>query len=374
MKLPQGFEFEKPNQVCKLRRSLYGLKQASRQWNSKLSAALLQMMFVQSKSDPSLFTKGEGATFIVVLIYVDDILLTSPDISQIQNLKMYLDNAFKIKDLGELGYFLGIEARSSDTGLNLCQCKYAMDILTETGFLECKPASSPMVPGIHLCHGDSEPFANIGSYRRLRIMSCDISNEPLGRASFYPKGEATQLNVFSDSDWAICSESRRSITGFCVFLGSALISWKCKKQSTVSRSSSEAEYRALAATVSEVQWITFLLSDLQMKMKKPAAVFCDNKSAIAIAENSVFHERTKHIEIDCHLVREKVSQGLIKLLSVSSSNQTADGFTKPLPIPQFQLFTSKLGTQDLYAPTYGGCWKKKNKEACSSGLFKAKIG
>ncbi|XP_019151797.1 PREDICTED: uncharacterized protein LOC109148508 [Ipomoea nil] len=228
MKLPQGFEFEKPNQVCKLRRSLYGLKQASRQWNSKLSAALLQMMFVQSKSDPSLFTKGEGATFIVVLIYVDDILLTSPDISQIQNLKMYLDNAFKIKDLGELGYFLGIEARSSDTGLNLCQCKYAMDILTETGFLECKPASSPMVPGIHLCHGDSEPFANIGSYRRLvgRLLYLTATRPDIayaiqqlsqffdsptvkhmqaahhvlryikrapGQGIFYPKGEATQL-------------------------------------------------------------------------------------------------------------------------------------------------------------------------------------
>ncbi|XP_031104380.1 uncharacterized protein LOC116007854 [Ipomoea triloba] len=122
-----------------------------------------------------------------------------------------------------------------------------------------------------------------------------------GQGLFYPKNNGNQLNVFSDSDWASCTETRRSITGFCVFLGPALISWRSKKQATVSRSSSEAEYRALAATVCEVQWITSLLRELQVQPSKPAAVFCDSKSAIAIAENHVFHERTKHIDIDCHI-------------------------------------------------------------------------
>lgn len=203
---------------------------------------------------------------------------------------------------------------------------------------------------LHLSYIDAPTDKHLSAaHRVLRY----IKKAP-GQGLFYPKESPAQLNVFSDSDWAACPETRRSITGYCIFLGSSLISWKSKKQTTVSRSSSEAEYRALAATVCEVQWITFLLDDLHIQMVKPAAVFCDNKSAVAIVENHVFHERTKHIEIDCHLVRDKVTKGTIKLLTISSMNQIADGFTKPLPTTQFWNFASKLGIQDLHAPAYGG--------------------
>nr|GMC60559.1 Retrovirus-related Pol polyprotein from transposon TNT 1-94 [Ipomoea batatas] len=286
------------------------------------SAALIREGFKQSQSDPSLFTKGCDATFIAILVYVDDILVTSPELQLIRELKVFLDTAFRIKDLGELGYFLGIEAHMSDKGLNLCQRKYALDILNE-----------------HLTV----------AHRVLRY----IKKAP-GQGLFYPRQTTIELNVFSDSDWAACKETRRSITGFCIFLGSSLISWRSKKQMTVSRSSSEAEYRALAATVCEVQWITYLLKDLQIQLSKLATLFCNNKSAIAIAENYVFHERTKHIDIDCHIVREKVSQGLVKLLAVSSLNQVADCLTKALPVSLFQTFVSKLGTQNMHAPVYGG--------------------
>ncbi|XP_019189875.1 PREDICTED: uncharacterized protein LOC109184335 [Ipomoea nil] len=370
MTIPLGFQAEKPRQVCRLLRSMYGLKQASRQWNTRLSDALMSKGFEQSKSDPSLFIK---------------------------ELKCFLDTTFKIKDLGSLGYFLGIEAHISNDGLNLYQRKYALDILNEEGFLSCKPASTPMVPGHQLQKEGGTLLQDSSSYRRLvgRLLYLtatrpDITyavqqlsqfvdtptNEHLvaahrvlryikkapGQGIFYPRNGAMQLNVFSDSDWASCPETRRSVTGFCIFLGTAPVSWRTKKQATVSRSSSEAEYRALAATVCEVQWIITLLHDLQIEMIRPAAIFCDNKSAIAIGENHVFHERTKHIEIDCHIVREKVSQGLVKLLSVSSCGQVADGFTKALPTSLFQLFLSKLGTQDLHAPTYGGVGGGGNKE------------
>ncbi|XP_019168354.1 PREDICTED: uncharacterized protein LOC109164055 [Ipomoea nil] len=222
------------------------------------------MGFIQSKSDSSLFTKGCDDNFVAVLVYVDDILVASPDVSLIQKLKAYLDAAFKIKDLGELGYFLGIEAQRNDAGLNLCQRKYALDILAETGFLECKPASSPMVPGLHLCHGDGEPLTDSSSYRRLvgRLLYLTATRPDIayatqqlsqfvdaptdkhmraahrvlryikqapGQGIFFPRTEAMQLNVFSDSDWATCSETRRSITGYCIFLGESLISWKSKK-------------------------------------------------------------------------------------------------------------------------------------------------
>ena len=113
-----------------------------------------------------------------------------------------------------------------------------------------------------------------------------------------------QLRCFTDSDWASCPDSRRSVTGWAVFLGCSLVSWKAKKQATTSRSSSEAEYRALASCTYEVQWLIYLLNDFDISHLDPALIYCDNQSAIQIANNPTFHEQTKHIEIDCHIVRE----------------------------------------------------------------------
>jgi len=125
---------------------------------------------------------------------------------------------------------------------------------------------------------------------------------------------------FSDADWATCTNSHRSVTGYCLFIGSYLVSWKTKKQDTVSRSSSKAEYRALASTTFELQWLIYLLSDLQISCSQQPILYCDNQSALHITANPVFHEHTKHLEIDCHLVREKAQTGLMRLLPVSSSN------------------------------------------------------
>jgi len=136
-------------------------------------------------------------------------------------------------------------------------------------------------------------------------------------------------------------------------LGESLISWKSKKQQTISKSSSEAEYRALAATTCELQWLTFLLQDLHVPFITPATLYCDNQSAIQIASNQVFHERTKHIEIDCHIVREKLNGGLLKLLSISSAMQTADILTKPLHPFSFKALVSKLRMR-TYIPSLRG--------------------
>jgi hypothetical protein len=124
-----------------------------------------------------------------------------------------------------------------------------------------------------------------------------------------------------------CLDSRRSISGQCFYLGKSLISWRTKKQLTVSRSFFEAVYRALGAATCELQWILYLLKDLHVSLLKPHVLYCDNQSAIHIAANPVFHERTKHLEIDCHLVREKMQAGIMKLLPVSSKDQLADFFS-----------------------------------------------
>ncbi|XP_019172663.1 PREDICTED: uncharacterized protein LOC109168063 [Ipomoea nil] len=295
----------------------------------------------EAHTDPSLCTRGNGSEFIALLVYIDDILVVSSKLSLIQELKDLLHTTFKIKDLGILGYFLGIEAKISSTGLNLCQRKYALEILDDARFLHCKSVRTPMTPRVLLTHTDGLPLLDPNSYRRLigrliyltatrpditfavhhlsqfvssptdkhmtvayRILRY-IKGSP-GQGLSYPANNKLKLQSFSDSDWASCSESSKSVTGLCAFLGSSLISWHSKKEAIVSKSSSEAEYRALAMTTCELQWLNSLLQDLQVTTTEPIVIFGDSKSTIAIAENHMFHERTKHIEIDCHVVREKI--------------------------------------------------------------------
>ncbi|KAL0355789.1 UNVERIFIED_CONTAM: Retrovirus-related Pol polyprotein from transposon RE2 [Sesamum radiatum] len=160
---------------------------------------------------------------------------------------------------------------------------------------------------------------------------------------FFPASPSFQLMAYADADWGACVDSHRSITGYCVLLGSSLISWKTKKQNTVSRSSAEAEYRAMAAAVCELQWITYLLQDFQVVVSTPIPFWCDNQAAIHITAKPVFHERTKHLDIDCHIVHDKYKEGLIQPSYVCSKLQVAILFTKSLPSSHFLTLLSKLG-------------------------------
>lgn len=158
------------------------------------------------------------------------------------------------------------------------------------------------------------------------------------------------LQAFVDADWGSCVGTRRSVTGFCVFFDDSLISWKSKKQATVSRSSTEAEYRALVAVTSELIWIQQLLHDFSVPFSLPAFVYCDNHAAVSIASNPTFHE-PKHIEIDYHFVRDKVFDGFLKLLLIRSSSQLAYMFTKALPSSTLKFLMPKMGVIDLYTPS-----------------------
>ena len=391
MDLPQGYlshsERAKFNghPVCRLHKSLYGLKQASRQWNIKFTNAMTQLGFVQSQADHSLFTMGSGNAFVAVLLYVDDIILAGPDLPRIHAVKSHLSSLFKLKDLGDLKYFLGLEITRSSEGIVISQRQYALQLLDDFGFLSAKPAHTPMNSRLSLNHTDETLLDDPTHYRRLvgkllylTITRIDITfcvttlsqfmaaprdthlqaahhllryikSQP-GLGLLYPATSDLQLKAFSDADWGTCHDSRRSITGLCVFLGESLISWKSKKQTTVSKSSAEAEYRAMATAASELIWLQQLLSDLRVKESSKAVLFCDNRAAIHIASNPVFHERTKHIEIDCHFVRHHLLAGAFKLLPVRTRQQLADLLTKPLPAPVLKTFMCKLSLLDIYRP------------------------
>ena len=388
MKIPSGLSISTSDKdkVCKLNKSLYGLKQASRQWHAKLSQTLTSLGYTQSKSDYSLFTKNINNSFTALLVYVDDIILAGSDANEIKQVKRELDIAFTIKDLGPLKYFLGMEVARNTTGIHLCQRKYILDLLSDTCYTNCKPASTPSDPGINLSSKEGSPLDSdqITAYRcllgRLQYLCttrpdiCQTVNHlsqfvsapttahekathrllrylknTAGHGLHFSNKSSFKIHAFSDSDWAGCPDSRRSVTGFCVFLGDSLISWKSKKQPTVSRSSTEAEYRALASTAAELQWLHGLISNFPINIPHPYKIYCDNLSAVKMTENPIQHERTKHIELDCHFIRDKVLTGFLKVQHISTHNQLADPFTKSLPVHTFQNLISKLNLESIHA-------------------------
>lgn len=322
------------------------------------------------------------------MVYVDDIIITGTDNEGISVIKHFLHRRFHLKDLGQLKYFLGIEVSRSKCGIFLSQRKYTLDILQDTGLSGAKPVCFPMEQHLKLTNTDGELLHNSASYRRLigRLIYLTVTrpdivytvnilsqfmHEPRkphmdaalrlvrylkdtpGQGILLPAHNKLLLNAYCDSDWASCPMTRRSTTGYCVFLGTSPISWKSKKQKIVSRSSAEAEYRAMALATCELQWLRYLLQDLNIQHTAACTLHCDNKAAIHIAANPVFHERTKHIEIDCHVVREKLQSGLLKTAFVPSKAQIADVFTKALGKEQFLHLKDKLGIINIHAQLEG---------------------
>ncbi|XP_019091076.1 PREDICTED: uncharacterized protein LOC109128689 [Camelina sativa] len=372
MSLPQGYTPSSgtlpPNAVCKLNKSIYGLKQASRQWYRCFTKALLDDGFSQSYADNTLFVKEEGTSYIALIVYVDDILIASNSDEVVASVKACLAKQFKTKGLGPAKFFLGLEIARNTDGISVCQRKYCLDLLADSGLLGCKPNSVPMDPKIELTKetgvllSDDRPYRElIGRLLYLCITRPDITfaaarnilnylkNNP-GQGLFYSASSEICLNGFADADWETCKDTRRSISGMCIFLGTSLISWKSKKQDIVSSSSTEAEYLSMAQTTKELLWFRQILQDLRITPVSQAKLFCDNKSALHIANNDVFHERIKHVEIDCYTTHDQVKNDFLKLFHLSSENQLADILTKPLHRGPFHHLLQRMSVSSLYSP------------------------
>lgn len=177
-----------------------------------------------------------------------------------------------------------------------------------------------------------------------------LKNNP-GQGIFLKARCDLHISAYCDSDWASCPKTRRSLTGYFVKLGESPIAWKMKKQHTVSRSFAEAEYRSMATTCCELKWLKGLLRFLGVSHPGPMKLYCDSKAALHIASNPVFHERSKHIEINCHFIRDEITSRRVSIFYVSTHDQLADILTKALGMSQFDYLLSKSGIRNLHAPT-----------------------
>lgn len=376
---PSGFiDRDRPNHVCKLNKALYGLKQAPRAWYTELKNFLLSLGFKNSVADASLFFYIANNTYLFILIYVDDIIVTGNSDTNIRGLINTLSSRFSLKDLDDLSYFLGIEVLRTDYGFHLSQRKYIGDLLHRENMTNAKPVPTPMSASTSLSIRDGQPLDNpaayrtlVGSLQYLLLTSPDIAFAVSKLSQFMHKPTTTHwtaakrvlrylagtytsgiflsrysnlsLHAYSDADWAGNKDDYTSTGAYVVFLGQHPISWSAKKQTGVARSSTEAEYRAVSATASEVRWLYSLLREVGIKVDSVPTIYCDNVGATYLSANPVFHSRMKHLALDYHFIREQVQNGTLRVTHVSSKDQLADGLTKPLPRTRFGLLFSKIG-------------------------------
>ncbi|GJS93029.1 ribonuclease H-like domain-containing protein [Tanacetum coccineum] len=351
MHQPPGFRDSKyPDHVCLLQRSLYGLKQAPRAWFQRFASYITRVGFQSSRCDSSLFIYKHGLDTAYLLLYVDDIVLTASSQPLLQRIIASLHQEFSMTDLGSLNYFLGISVTRDSSGIFLSQKKYAVEILERAHMANCNPCRTPVNTKSKLGN-DGDPVSDptlyqslAGSLQYLTFTRPDISyavqqvclhmhdpREPhfsaLKRILRYVRGtldyglqlfssSTTSLVAYSDADWAGCPTTRRSTSGYCVFLGNNLLSWSAKRQPTLSRSSAEAEYRGVANVVAETCWLRNLLRELHTPLSSATLVYYDN----------------------------------VRVLHVPSRYQYADIFTKGLPSALFEEFRTMV----LMAGSGGG--------------------
>jgi hypothetical protein len=309
--------------------------------------------------------------------YVDDLFLIGNE-KLIDGCKRELASEFEMKDLALMHYFLGLEVWQRSDEIFLSQGKYTVEILKKFRMMDCKSMTTPMTINLKLLREKSSDLVNPMMYRQLigslmylvniRLDICFAVNtfsqhmvEPrqvhwmaakhmlrylrgtVGYGLRYVLGGDVKLQGYTNSDWTWSAVDRKSTSGCCFSLGSDMISWLSRKQTSVALSTSEAEYIAASVASSEAVWLRKLLAGIFDLELEPTLIHCDNQSCVKLTENPIFHDRSKHIEIKYHYIRDMVQRGAVELQYISTDEQIADILTKPLSSVKYEYFRDKLG-------------------------------
>lgn len=383
---PEGFEKAgKEQYVYKLKKALYGLRQAPRAWYAKLNSYLEELGFTRCPYEPAVYTRKENDEVLIITVYVDDLLVTGSNAVVIEKFKTEMNNKFQMSNLGKLSYYLGIEVEQNDGCIVLKQSGYARKILEKAGMLECNPTTYPMDPKLqitsddkgeavdatnfkslvgglrYLVHTRPDIAFSVGIVSRYMERPTKLHLEAVKRIMRYVKGTMHYglvysedgrnnfLNGFSDSDLAGQLDDRRSTSGMVFYLNDSVVTWVSQKQRCVALSSCEAEFMAAAAAACQAIWLRNVLSQITSKSVGPVVLCIDNRSAIDLAKNPVFHGRSKHIDVRYHFIRECVERGEVILKHVKTNEQRADILTKALVKNKFEDMRRLLGVKHLGA-------------------------
>lgn len=375
MRQPPGFVVPgKEHLVCRLQRSIYGLRQSARCWNRRLDEVLLKSGFKAAVADPCLYVGNSGNTKVFLVVYVDDILVASTNESELEKVCSSLEAEFELTSLGEVRHFLGVEVKREGNVFKISLQNYIDKLLKVFGMEQCKTAKSPMDPGYLKLADDGKPFEDPSNYRSLvgGLLYLAIVARPdiaatagiLGRRFSAPRecdwtaakrvlrylkatkcyqlqlgGDQQQsLTGYSDADWAGDVGSRRSTSGILFKFGGGCIMWASRRQVCVSLSSMEAEYVALSETCQEALWLRRLLRDLGETQNQPTAIMEDNQGCLAFVRSERVSRRSKHIETKERFIQELCARGEVRLEYCPTDRMQADILTKPLgPVKHLEL-------------------------------------
>ena len=376
--------------VCRLRKSLYGLKQSPRCWNTKIDAFLASIGFSPNFSDAATYTKGSGDQQVLLGLYVDDMTIMSKSLEAVEAVKKLLSAEFKMEDFGEASVVLKIRIRrDKERGiLTLDQSKYAASVLQRFGMQDCKGVSIPLSHGTYFSVGQSpdgdeekEQMSAI-PYRQAvgSLMYLMVSTRPdiaaavqvLSRFGSNPgpahwsgvkrvlqyvqrtinfglvfkRGQGVTLSGFCDADFSSCLDTSRSTGGYVFSLGGAAVSWSSKRQPVVAQSTCEAEYMAMNQAARDAVWGSHFLQELGWT-QGPVVILSDSQSALSLTKNPVIGPKSKHIRRQFHYVRDCLDDGDVCLRFIGTDQQVADALTKSLPRDKLEFCRAGMGVLDV---------------------------
>jgi len=321
----------------------------------------------------------------ILIVYVDDIIVTDDDLQEIKNLKKQLKTKFEMKDLGVMRYFLGVEVGRSKEGLFISQRKYTLNLLKEIGMLACKLADTPLEKGWNVEEKEDtlvekERYQSlVGRLIYLSLTRPDIAygvsvisqymHSPTqkhinavfhvlrylkgmpGKGLMFKKINERRIECFVDTNWAGSCEDNRSTSSYYTKLWSNVVTWRSKKQSVVARSCAKAKFCAITQGICEVISLERMMKDLGISLSQPTEVYSDSKSAISIVKNPIQHNRMKHIRINRSFIKKEIEEGGISLSYIPTTDQVANVFTKAVARPEFKLLIGELRMTCIYSST-----------------------